>query len=102
MEKKTDTELLIPRVCIEIRNVNKWSAGMRNAMSNIYGTEELQKMMNAWVDACVHVRKNNDGNLCVDLLPKITASTMILHGNQDPLVPTFHPQFLKKNIKNSV
>ena len=75
---------------------------MKNAMSNIYGMENLQKMMNAWVDACVHIREKNDGNLCVDLLPKIKASTMILHGEQDPLVPTFHAKFLKKNIENSV
>lgn len=41
------------------------------------------------------------GNICMDLLPLISCPTFIIHGEKDPMVPGFHPQYLLKHIRES-
>jgi len=41
------------------------------------------------------------GDICCDDTRAVRCPTLILHGAKDPLVPSFHPQFLQQNIKNS-
>ena len=53
------------------------------------------------MDACVAIMNDRDGNICKDLLPKITCPTLIVHGEKDALVAPEHPQYLKESIKGS-
>lgn len=70
-------------------------------MLNIYGEDGLQKLISDWVTAMVDLKEKHDGEICRDLIPKINAPTMILHGAKDPLVPALHYKFLRDNIPNS-
>ncbi|KAF3835519.1 hypothetical protein F7725_028077 [Dissostichus mawsoni] len=40
-------------------------------------------------------------SICMELLPLISCPTLIIHGEKDPMVPNFHPQYLLKHIKGS-
>lgn len=41
------------------------------------------------------------GDICRNQLQKITCPTLVLHGQQDPLIPKEHAEYIAKNIKNS-
>uniref|UniRef100_A0A3P9H030 Biphenyl hydrolase like n=1 Tax=Oryzias latipes TaxID=8090 RepID=A0A3P9H030_ORYLA len=41
------------------------------------------------------------GSICREQLPLISCPTLIVHGEKDPMVPSFHPQYLLKHIKGS-
>ena len=43
----------------------------------------------------------NDGDICKSALPGIKCPTLIVHGQKDPLVPHFHPEYLNEHIANS-
>ena len=53
------------------------------------------------MDACAAIMNDRDGNICKDLLPRITCPTLIVHGEKDALVAPEHPQYLKESIKGS-
>jgi valacyclovir hydrolase len=84
-----------------IRDISGWSENMRKSLESIYGYQ-LGEMWSSWVDSMVELYHKHDGNLCMDLLSNIQCPTLILHGECDPLVPSFHPLYLKDNIKNSI
>lgn len=37
----------------------------------------------------------------MELLPQISCPSLIIHGEKDPMVPSFHPQYLLKHIQGS-
>ncbi|KAM8822265.1 valacyclovir hydrolase, partial [Synchiropus picturatus] len=41
------------------------------------------------------------GSICVELLPLISCPTLVLHGEKDPMVPSFHAHFLLQHIAGS-
>lgn len=83
----------------KIRDVEKWSPRMRQPFIELYGEKYFAETWNAWVDSFQTILKENKGDICQEVLSKINASTLILHGAQDPLVPLEHPVYLHKNIK---
>ncbi|XP_039984464.1 valacyclovir hydrolase isoform X2 [Xiphias gladius] len=84
-----------------VRDVSKWSARMRQPMEEVYGAEVFAKTWEAWVDGITQFAKRPEGSICMELLPLITCPTLIIHGEKDPMVPSFHPQYLLKHIKGS-
>uniref|UniRef100_UPI00398E96D1 valacyclovir hydrolase isoform X3 n=1 Tax=Pristiophorus japonicus TaxID=55135 RepID=UPI00398E96D1 len=42
-----------------------------------------------------------NGNICQDLVPLIKCPTLIIHGEKDPMVPRYHPDYLHKHIRGS-
>ncbi|GAA6225165.1 valacyclovir hydrolase [Lates japonicus] len=84
-----------------VRDVSKWSARMRQPMEEVYGAEVFAKTWEAWVDGIAQFAKRPEGSICMELLPFITCPTLIIHGEKDPMVPSFHPQHLLKHIKGS-
>jgi len=58
-------------------------------------------MWAGWLNAVENVYKEKNGNLCQDMLPKIKCPTLIIHGEKDPLVSSFHPEYLHKHIAGS-
>ncbi|XP_061446875.1 valacyclovir hydrolase isoform X2 [Rhineura floridana] len=84
-----------------IRDVSKWSERARKPMEEMYGHEYFSKTCAAWVDGISQFIHKPDGGICQSLLPHINCPTLIIHGEKDPLVPRFHPEYLHKHIKGS-
>uniref|UniRef100_A0A3Q0S2H7 Biphenyl hydrolase like n=1 Tax=Amphilophus citrinellus TaxID=61819 RepID=A0A3Q0S2H7_AMPCI len=84
-----------------VRDVSKWSARMRQPMEEVYGAQVFPKLWEAWVDGIAQFAHRPEGSICMELLPLISCPTLIIHGEKDPMVPSFHPQYLLKHIKGS-
>ncbi|CAL8394537.1 unnamed protein product [Boreogadus saida] len=84
-----------------ISDVSKWSARMRKPMEDMYGAEVFPKIWKAWVDGISQFTHRPEGSICMELLPHICCPSLIIHGEKDPMVPSFHPQYLLKHIKGS-
>lgn len=84
-----------------VRDVSNWSVKMRQPMEEIYGARAFAKTWEAWVDRIAQFVHRPGGSICMDLVPLISCPTLIVHGEKDPMVPSFHPQYLLKHIKGS-
>nr|XP_040040955.1 valacyclovir hydrolase [Gasterosteus aculeatus aculeatus] len=84
-----------------VRDVSKWSAKMRKPMEEVYGAEAFAKTWEAWGDGIAQFAKRPEGSICLELLPLIRCPTLVIHGEKDPMVPSFHPQHLLKHIQGS-
>ncbi|XP_051952469.1 valacyclovir hydrolase [Xyrauchen texanus] len=84
-----------------IRDVSLWSERMRRPMEEIYGARYFRETWERWVDGIIQFTHNSQGNICREMLQMISCPTLIVHGAKDPMVPSFHPQFLQQNIKGS-
>ncbi|XP_028409790.1 valacyclovir hydrolase-like [Dendronephthya gigantea] len=84
-----------------IRDVSKWNPKMRQPLEDLYG-DGVQGLWDGWIDSLTSIFNECEGNLCKELLPKIICPTLIIHGEKDPLVPSFHPQYIHKNLKGSI
>ena len=83
-----------------IRDVSKWSPKMHESLYKIYG-ESLQSLWSEWTDAILEVAGKSGGDICKEELSNIKCPTLILHGAKDPMVPSFHSQYLNKHIAGS-
>lgn len=81
------------------RSLSSWSPRMVDAMKAVYG-DELQDLWSRWCDAMLAIYCSG-GELCRQRLHLIQCPTFILHGDKDPLVPTFHAGVLKEGITQS-
>ncbi|XP_056377030.1 valacyclovir hydrolase isoform X2 [Hyla sarda] len=84
-----------------VKDVTNWSPKMKKPLEDLYGKEYFANTFSAWVKAMAHFTSKSDGNICRQLLPLIGCPTLIIHGMKDPMVPSFHPQFLHQQVKNS-
>nr|XP_061831589.1 valacyclovir hydrolase-like [Nerophis lumbriciformis] len=84
-----------------VRDVSRWSAKMKQPMEEVYGVELFAKTWVACLDAISQFAQRPEGNICIELLPLIRCPTLIIHGEKDPIVPSFHPHFLLKHIQGS-
>ncbi|XP_061593306.1 valacyclovir hydrolase isoform X3 [Cololabis saira] len=85
----------------QVRDVSRWSAKMRRPMEEVYGAQAFAQTWEGWVDGIAQFAQRSEGSICRELLPLIRCSTLVVHGEKDPMVPSFHPQYLLKNIKTS-
>ncbi|KAF6734147.1 Valacyclovir hydrolase [Oryzias melastigma] len=83
-----------------VRDVSRWSARMRQPME-VYGSQVFAQTWEAWVDGITQFAKRPGGSICREQLPFISCPTLIVHGEKDPMVPSFHPQYLLEHIKGS-
>ncbi|XP_073487070.1 valacyclovir hydrolase-like [Aquarana catesbeiana] len=84
-----------------VKDVSNWSQKMRQPMEELYGKEYFANTFSAWVEAISQFPNVSNGNICQHLLPLIDCPTLIIHGVKDPMVPSFHPDYLHQHIKNS-
>ncbi|KAM4688140.1 valacyclovir hydrolase-like isoform 2-T2 [Discoglossus pictus] len=84
-----------------VKDVSNWSEKMRKPMEDIYGKEYFANTFKDWVDAVSQFTSYPDGNICRHLLPFIECPTLIIHGQKDAMVPSFHSQYLHEQIKGS-
>lgn len=85
----------------KIRDTSKWSSKMREPLEALYGKEGLQEMHSAWIDGISKYFTDRGGDICTSAVKSITCPTLVLHGQKDPLVPLFHPEYLHANIRGS-
>ena len=84
---------------LAVRDVRQWSASMRASLEPIYGPS-LEREWAEWVDSMVAVHSKG-GDLCRSELGRVRCPTLVMHGRKDPLVPAFHPVYLRDNISCS-
>lgn len=84
-----------------IRDVSKWSARMREPMEQVYGRDGFAQLWSEWVDAVLKIYKEQSGDICKELLKKITAQTLVVHGAKDPMIVPEHVPYLLNGIKGS-
>ena len=84
----------------KIRDISTWSAGMRESLSKIY-QDSLQDLWSSWMDSVIEFKRERDGDICIGDLPKIICPMLLVHGAKDPLVPSFHPDFLREHVRGS-
>ncbi|XP_064598798.1 valacyclovir hydrolase-like [Liolophura sinensis] len=84
-----------------IRDINKWSDGMKKPFIDVYGEAYFCEQWGRWVDAFHRIKHKNNGNVCRDQLPKIVCPTLIIHGQLDPIVVQEHPDYIHANIRHS-
>ncbi|XP_042634278.1 valacyclovir hydrolase [Cyprinus carpio] len=84
-----------------IRDVSSWSERMRRPMEEMYGAQYFRETWERWVDGISRFAQNPQGNICREVLPLISCPTLIVHGAKDPMVPSFHAEYLQQNIRGS-
>ncbi|XP_044741362.1 valacyclovir hydrolase-like [Chrysoperla carnea] len=85
----------------KIRDVSKWSERMRKPMIEVYGEAYFRELWENWVDTIEVIYKENNGNICKEILSDIKCPTFIIHGAQDAVCHSDHPTYLHKEIKGS-
>lgn len=84
------------------RDVNSWSARMREPLEAIYGSSYFPKLWSDWIDGMRAIYDNREGgDLCMQELPKIMCPTLIMHGAKDAMCPQFHAEYIHKHITGS-
>lgn len=83
-----------------IRDTSKWSPKMREPLEALYGRVGLQEINSGWIDGITQFF-NNGGDICTSAVKKIECPTLVVHGQKDPLVPQFHPDYLHANIRKA-
>jgi valacyclovir hydrolase len=68
-------------------------------MEALYG-DRLQDLWAGWCDGMKAIYQAG-GEVCHKRLHLVRCPTLILHGEQDPLVPGFHPYVYHQGIANS-
>lgn len=91
---------LLPYKKKGIRDVSTWSAKMRAPMEKVYGVEYFPKIWSEWIDAMIRLYKENNGDICKNMVQNITAKTLIVHGAKDPMIVAEHIPFLRKSIQS--
>ena len=70
-------------------------------ISALYGKEGLQEMNSGWIDGISQYFTDGGGDICTSEVKKIECPTLVVHGQKDPLVPQFHPEYLHANIRGA-
>jgi pimeloyl-ACP methyl ester carboxylesterase len=91
-----------------IRTIFGWTKNMREALVAAHGSEQyVEEMSNAWADANQKSLETFGKGPCAyehlyKGIPKITAPTLILYGEKDPMMPIVHAHYYHQHIKNSL
>lgn len=84
------------------RDISTWSAKMKDPLVKVYGDERsLQELWSSWMDSIIEFQAQNDGDICIGQLPNIVSPALFIHGAKDPLVPSFHADFLRDHVTGS-
>ncbi|XP_068747633.1 valacyclovir hydrolase-like [Montipora capricornis] len=85
----------------KIRDTSKWNPKMREPLEALYGKEGLQEIQSGWIAGISKYYTDRGGDICTKAVKSITCPTLVVHGQKDPLVPQFHPEYLHNNIPGS-
>jgi valacyclovir hydrolase len=82
-----------------VRPLSAWSERMRRQMEAVYG-DGLQSLWHSYCDI-TQANFSAGGEICRQRLHLIVCPTLILHGENDPIVPSFHPHLFHEHVENS-
>ena len=86
----------------KLRNVDNWNPTIRTMMEQYYG-QELATAYNKWLDGFSSVCTDpvRQGDICKKEVREVRCPTLIVHGDQDAIVPISQIEFLQNNFQNS-
>ncbi|GAB9464850.1 Phospholipase ddhd2 isoform 1 [Globisporangium polare] len=84
----------------QFEDVSKWHPVARAEGEAIYGAENLQKGWSAMMQKLKSVYEA-DGDLYCGFLPRIKCKTLVVAGESDKLVESFHGEYLSERIMHS-
>jgi valacyclovir hydrolase len=82
-----------------MRSLTSWSEREVTAMTSIYG-ESLAALWVGYVDGLAEIYAAG-GEIYRSQLSRVECPTLVLHGEMDPLVPSFHPRIICEGIAGS-
>jgi valacyclovir hydrolase len=82
-----------------MRDLSSWSPREVEAMGKIYG-DSLAGLWEGYVSGLEAIYAAG-GDIYRSQLDRVQCATLVLHGELDPLVPSFHPRVLCEGIRNS-
>lgn len=83
-----------------MRSISSWSPRAADAMRQIYGAS-LDALWDRYV-AGLEALYSAGGEIYRSQLNRVKCPTLILHGEKDPLVPSFHPRTIHQGIQGSM
>jgi valacyclovir hydrolase len=81
------------------RSISGWSSRMRTSLESVYGSS-LQSIWSGYCDG-IQRRFQTAPDVCRKELELIRCPTLILHGEQDPIIAPQHPRVFHDGIKGS-
>lgn len=82
------------------RFISSWSQRAADAMRQIYGAS-LDALWERYVAGLEELYRAG-GEIFRSQLKRVKCPTLILHGEKDPLVPSFHPRTIHQGIQGSI
>jgi valacyclovir hydrolase len=82
-----------------MRSISSWSPREADAMRQTYGAS-LDSLWERYVVGLENLFAAG-GDLYRSQLSRVECPTLILHGEKDPLVPSFHPRIIAEGIRGS-
>lgn len=82
-----------------MRSISSWSQREADAMRQTYG-DSLDALWERYVVGLEELYAAG-GDLYRLQLSRVECPTLILHGEQDPLVPWFHPRIIHEGVRRS-
>ena len=94
--EKTDIELFE-----KSRNVDSWDPKIKSTAEEYYG-KDLPMLWGMWYDGFVGIYEDpvRKGDICKKEVSNIQCPTLIVHGDNDPVLPFYQVEFLQKNLQN--
>jgi valacyclovir hydrolase len=82
-----------------IRSLSAWSPREVKALEQVYG-DSLAGLWEGYVDGLGRIYAAG-GDIYRTKLDRVACPTFVLHGELDPLVPSFHPRIISEGIRDS-
>ncbi|KAF0775436.1 hypothetical protein AaE_000865 [Aphanomyces astaci] len=95
----TDEDLALYAACADVAT---WSDERREEMIAVHGgVGPFQAKWTEWIATMARLLDDKNGDLCTAFLPDVKCKTLVLHGEQDSLVPAFQGEYLSERILHS-
>ncbi|CAG7834833.1 unnamed protein product [Allacma fusca] len=82
-------------------NLDLWSEKMKAPVLEMYGEEYLLKMLKDWGDSVEELIRRTDHSDFMTGLSQIACPTLIIHGEDDPVLGVEHAEHLVQRVKNA-
>ena len=86
----------------KIGTIDDWSPEYRGPLEKVYAgsKQDLRSLWSGWMDSTV-AKLEDGGDFCKGELSQIQCPTLVLHGVNDPILPSSHPVYINKHIAGS-
>lgn len=85
---------------VRTKDLTKWDPAVKKRYEEAYGSEVYARLWGVYISYCERVGTEFKWDLREEL-PKIRSSTLVLHGDRDPMIIVEHPKVNCKLIPDS-